>query len=99
MFSSVKFGLSACGYVASVPGVDHVDVVLKTLFSLEPLVANEAEVLLDADVKAADVIGQLGLELEPRRAVVTTLQQALAAVAMVTVVVEEVRLGGGHLQV
>ena len=52
----MKFGLSACGYVASVPGVDHIDVVLKTLFSLEPLVANEAEVLLDADVKPTKMV-------------------------------------------
>ena len=52
----MKFGLSACGYVASVPGVDHIDVVLKTLFSLEPLVANEAEVLLDADMKPTKMV-------------------------------------------
>lgn len=52
--------------------MNHVDVVLQALFSLEPFVAQKAKVLFDSDVEPAYMIGQFSLELEPRRTKVTT---------------------------
>ena len=65
------------GHCAPVAGVYHVDVVLKALFPLKPLVAYEAEKLLDTDVEPAHMVRQFSLQLEAGRAELTTLHQVV----------------------